>query len=188
MHPRAPGTKSPDCARSCASPSDWSSRVLPPEFGPVTSTVVSCRSVWRSHGTALHALGEQERIEEAQEHARLAAARRAPAGTRRAPRPAPGRGSRARRGRTRSRRGAARAGRARPSALEHGVDEARHHLAVAEAVAAHEELDLRQPPAARPSPRTGSATFSRSETISKPRTRPSAPTRTFRFSVARFSS
>ena len=33
--------------------------------------------------------------------------------------------------------------------VEHGVDEARHHLAVPEAVAAHEELDLGEPPSER---------------------------------------
>ena len=58
------GTNIPASPRSCAKAIDWSSRVLPPELGPVTiTTEPACADVdVAGHRRAL--LAEQERVEE----------------------------------------------------------------------------------------------------------------------------
>ncbi len=52
-------------------PTDCNRRVLPPEFGPVTSTVHASESVTRSQGTGLMPLIKQQRVEQAAQPARL---------------------------------------------------------------------------------------------------------------------
>jgi hypothetical protein len=69
---RLGGTNNPACPRICARPMACKRRVLPPEFGPVTRTVVACRSVGDVARYGFAAVDEEQRIEQRRERARLA--------------------------------------------------------------------------------------------------------------------